>query len=132
VVSIAAGNHGGRSPREYPAAEGVYGAVAVGASNAARQLAAFSNHGSWVDLAAPGEAITSAVPGGWGTWSGTSMAAPVVAGTAALLRSMRPHWSSKLLARRLVCTGSKLDGSPLPEIDPLAAVHSALKGRGCS
>jgi subtilisin family serine protease len=37
-----------------------------------------------VDLAAPGEDISSTLPCGFGSWSGTSMAAPFVAGAAAL------------------------------------------------
>jgi subtilisin len=46
--------------------------------------ASFSNYGSVVDIAAPGANIYSTVPGGYGTKSGTSMAAPHVAGMLAL------------------------------------------------
>lgn len=47
-----------------------------------------SRHGTWVDLAAPGEAILSTLPSaGYGKLTGTSQAAPMVSGAAALLLS---------------------------------------------
>jgi subtilisin family serine protease len=50
-------------------------------------FACFSNYGNKVDIAAPGVSIYSTIIGGYGTFSGTSMAAPHVAGAAALVRS---------------------------------------------
>ena len=123
VIVAAAGNDASGSVREYPAAEGAYGLVSIAATNAANQLASFSNSGSWIDMAAPGEGITSALPGGgYGTWAGTSMAAPLAAGTAALVRAANPGMAPKDVVRRLRDTTATLCGTRLRQIDAAAAV----------
>jgi subtilisin family serine protease len=110
VVTVGAGNSGGTIP-EYPAAEAVPGALAAGASTREDTLAAFSTHGPWVPIAAPGVDILSAVPGGgYGAWSGTSMAAPLVAGTAALLRSIEPDLTAVEVANRIVQSSDPMPG----------------------
>ncbi len=113
VIVAAAGNDGSSGVDEYPARERVKGLIAVGASNDTKHLAQFSNFGSWVQIAGPGEGITSAVPqsatpSGYAVWSGTSMAAPLVSGAAALLRS-----AQKNLAPRDVVTRMQLMATPL-------------------
>ena len=124
VVVAAAGNDSSANVKEYPAAEGAHGLLSVGASNAAGRLAGFSNNGSWVMLAAPGEGITSAVPGGFGTWSGTSMAAPLAAGTAALIRSMDLRKTPKDVVRQLLRNTTTLCGTALRQVDAAAAVNN--------
>ncbi len=126
VVVAAAGNDGSDDIRQYPAAEGAYGLLPVTASTAQRRLAPFANFGPWVDLAAPGEAITSTmVGGGHATWSGTSMAAPLAAGAAALLKAHEPGLSAKDIVRQLKRLSAPLCGTDdQRQIDAEAALRN--------
>jgi subtilisin family serine protease len=128
VMIAAAGNDGNSSVKEYPAAVSAYGLLSVGASNQSKHLATFSNSGSWVQVAAPGEGITSSVPlaataSGYAVWSGTSMAAPLAAGAAALLRSAEPNLSAADLVRRIARTASPLIGTNIKQVDAAALVE---------
>ena len=127
IIVAAAGNDGSNSVKEYPAAEtGTKGLVAIGASAVNSRLAAFSNSGSWIRLFAPGDRITSSVPGGgYGTWSGTSMASPLAAGTAALVRAANPGMKPDAVIRRIISRTSALCGttSNLRQIDAFAALR---------
>ena len=123
VVVAAAGNDGSDKLRAYPAGETSSALLSVGASDRAGWLARFSNRGGWVKLAAPGEGITSTVPGGgYATWSGTSMAAPLVSGAAALLRATDWSMPADRLVKRLKDTGDKMCGTSMKQLDIAAAL----------
>lgn len=87
VVLIAATGNDHTETPGYPAA---YDEVlAVGATDASRNLASFSNYGDYVDVAAPGVNIASTYPGQqYAAMSGTSMASPHAAALAAMIRSV--------------------------------------------
>ena len=106
VTIVAAGNEYGDACNHSPAR--APNAITVGASTISDRDADFSNVGICVDIFAPGEAITSA----WitsntaiHTISGTSMAAPHVAGAAALLLQEKFHsFPNKLTANDSIRT----------------------------
>lgn len=109
VVIASAGNNANNSPN-YPAA--LDNVVAVTGTTSSDTLASWSSYGNWVDLSAPGESIlTTANGGGYRYGSGTSFAAPVTAGVAALVLSAKPSLSPSGLVNILQQNADDL-GSP--------------------
>jgi thermitase len=126
IVAAASGNSGGND-REYPAADLLPGVLAVAASTQANTLAVFSTYGSWVQVAAPGDRILSSVPGGgYATWSGTSMAAPLAAGSAALVRAAYPGLRPADIVTRIITTAAPLAGLVRRRVDAAAALRLSV------
>ena len=158
IVAAVGNEHERGNPVEYPAAllqpVGTNGAGGTGltvtASTSAGGRASFANTGSWVSLAAPGEnvfgavsplsspslyprtALTGAKSGLYGYGSGTSFAAPQVAGAAALVWAANPALTAQQVALILKETASGA-GRWTPElgfgiVDAAAAVARAQAG----
>ncbi|GIG58831.1 hypothetical protein Lfu02_32030 [Longispora fulva] len=96
-------------PVPYPAAyDGVLG---VGAVDSEGRRYPDSQTGPYVDLVAPGVAVTVAARGsGQATVNGTSFATPFVAGAAALVRQYHPGLSAAQVAQRLIATADPAPG----------------------
>ena len=125
VVTAAAGNSGSSTELQYPAAEGAAGALSVAASTELNRLADFSNSGNWIQIAAPGEGITGPLPGGlYGVWSGTSMAAPMAAGVAALVGARQRDLKAVDVAKRLTDRSADTCGATIRRLDAAAAVRN--------
>ena len=115
--------------------------ISVGASGdthvaSGKVIADFSNYGCKnVDVFAPGVKIYSALPGGnqYGFLSGTSMAAPVVAGVAALIRSYYPTLSAKQVKYAIEKSAENLSdtsGITIPGTNRHVSMHELCSSGG--
>jgi serine protease len=103
IFVAAAGNEGANNATtpSYPA--NYTNVISVAASTSTGALASFSNYGTNVDIVAPGQSILSTIPGNrYASYSGTSMAAPHVAGALALLWGQSLPLSPALSATQLI------------------------------
>lgn len=150
LLVAAAGNSGDQgNPVMYPAALIARQGLVVGASTTSGSRAPFSNTGSYVDLLAPGVNVLGAVAGGipggfftpavtpgangvYGYGSGTSYAAPEVAGAAALVWAANPLLDPSGVAAALESTasggGAWTNDTAYGVLDVSAAVQHALGG----
>ena len=118
VVMIAAAGNRGSGTAVVGAPATIPGVLTVGGvtkAGAASQDA--SSQGITIGVCAPSEQLVGATPGGgYSLWSGTSGAAPIVAGVAALVRAAHPELSAANVIERLISTATPagVDG-----VDPI-------------
>ncbi len=109
VVAIAAGNDGADTVNTTPAGLDmgiVVSAYEINGQGKDQGFASFSNYGDAVDIAAPGVDVLSTLSGGgWGELSGTSMAAPHVAGAAAAYIDAHPNASADAVIQAIISSG---------------------------
>ena len=129
VMVVAAGNDNVDACTSSPAAEP--SAITVAATTDADQRAAFSNYGKCVDLFAPGYNITSAYfssATASALMSGTSMAAPHVAGVAALVLQQNPTATPSTVSDFLKTYGSANKLAGVGTGSPNILVYSLASG----
>ncbi len=152
VTLVAAAGNDFTESYKYPASY-LY-VVSVGATDQSDQKATFSNYGYQIDVMAPGIDILSTLPvndSSYGNLSGTSMASPLVAGLAGLIRSyndaLTPHqveilieencdnidaqnldYMGKIGAGRINANNimQDLQGNNIPEDEDFTAINSYL------
>jgi bacillopeptidase F (M6 metalloprotease family) len=149
--SFSIGNSG-PNPNTTGSPGNVPSAFGVGATDMNDVIASFSSRGpvtwnyppyvgTWVkpDISAPGVSIFSSVPGGsweYSGWSGTSMAAPHMSGTVALMLQANPTLTVDMLKQLVSDTALDLGAAGMDNdygwgrVNAFAAVSAALSGVG--
>ena len=108
IVLAAAGNGDGGElyGTHYPSSyDNVISVTALGTNDNWNHWA---NYHESVDISCPGENIRSTVINSYSTWSGTSMATPIVASCAGLLQAFRPEWTSEHIGTMIVATADPI------------------------
>jgi subtilisin family serine protease len=107
LVIAAAGNDNSNSDLYSPA--GDKGVFTVAAVDSSYNKASFSNYGSAIMLAAPGVDIISTAPGNSYEYrNGTSMAAPAVAGVAAMMKAENPKLTPEEIQKILIASSNDI------------------------
>lgn len=99
--------------------------INVAAINSQYNCAYFSNYGKGSNISAPGQDIISSIPGNsYGDMQGTSMAAPIVSGTVALMKSIKKDISAEEALQIMRQTGRKI--SDRRNTPPMVQIDAAL------
>ncbi len=134
VVVVAAAGNRGSGTTEVGAPATIPGVVAVaGVDRAGDASFDASSQGITIGVAAPSEQLVGVVPGGgYVLWDGTSGAAPIVSGLAALVKAAHPELDAANIINRIVASATP-KGEPVPGpiygyglIDADGAVNSAI------
>ena len=107
LIFAAAGNEN-IEEAHYPSSyQDVISVTASGPNNAWNHWATYH---STVDLSSPGESIESCVNNGNGysSWAGTSMASPVAASVAGLMKSLHPEWMVEQIHTMIIATADPI------------------------
>ncbi len=121
LVVISAGNGGGFSQ-----AQGYEQSLFVGALSDSTQIASFSDQGPFVDLAAPGTDIrTTSIGGQYAFADGTSFAAPIVSGIAALAWSVNPDLRPATISRLIISNAIDLGVAGDDDVFGRGAINAA-------
>ncbi|MDP2672114.1 MAG: S8 family serine peptidase [Candidatus Daviesbacteria bacterium] len=109
VVIVGAAGNDNSTTKFYPAA--FPNVIAVGATTSSDVKSVISNYGDWVDVWAPGQGILSPKMGGSYTLaSGTSLAAPHVAGLAGLILSAKSGLTNQQVVDLIISNADDLPG----------------------
>ncbi|MCK4276568.1 MAG: S8 family serine peptidase, partial [Phycisphaerae bacterium] len=123
ALFVASAGNSASSKKQYPAGYDLDNIISVAATDHNDELASFSNFGSgWVDLAAPGvNILSSTIPNNdYSYKSGTLMAAPHVAGVAALIMAKFPGWNNDEIKTQIIAS-----------VDALPSLEGKVVSGGC-
>jgi hypothetical protein len=124
TVVAAPGNDGLENANKFPT--NCNHVIAVGATSSdGTTKTSFSNYGSNVPVATPGDNVWTTVPGGYAGRAGTSMSTPIFAGAVALYKARNPSATPDQVLDRFCATAKPVTGFRCGLIDVAAALGTS-------